>query len=104
MPPVRQRQLRGNVPQAFVHAMLIETAQRLDRAGGAGTTRGYDMRGTGLPRTAAGIRTLCAARCARGGEPSSHAVTRSGVQRPARARWTRSVRSSRPARSVGSKS
>ena len=30
---VRQRQLRGNVPQAFVHAMLIDTAQRLDLAG-----------------------------------------------------------------------
>jgi alpha,alpha-trehalase len=26
---VRQRQLRGNLPQAFVHAMLLETAQRL---------------------------------------------------------------------------
>lgn len=30
---VGQRQLRGNVPQAFVHAMLIETADRLDQAG-----------------------------------------------------------------------
>jgi GH15 family glucan-1,4-alpha-glucosidase len=26
---VRQRQLRGNLPQAFVHALLLETAQRL---------------------------------------------------------------------------
>ena len=26
---VRQRQLRGNLPQAFVHAMLLESAQRL---------------------------------------------------------------------------
>lgn len=26
---VRQRQLRGNLPQAFVHAMLLETAHRL---------------------------------------------------------------------------
>lgn len=26
---VRQRQLRGNLPQAFVHAMLLEAAQRL---------------------------------------------------------------------------
>ncbi len=38
---VRQRQLRGNLPQAFVHAMLLECAQRLaasppaDRAAGA---------------------------------------------------------------------
>ena len=30
---VRQRQLRGNVPQAFVHALLVETAHRLDAAG-----------------------------------------------------------------------
>jgi GH15 family glucan-1,4-alpha-glucosidase len=28
---VEQRQLRGNLPQAFVHAMLLETAQRLAR-------------------------------------------------------------------------
>lgn len=35
---VRQRQLRGNLPQAFVHALLLETAQRL-------ATRG-DTRGT----------------------------------------------------------
>ncbi|MGW5361166.1 glycoside hydrolase family 15 protein [Actinopolymorpha pittospori] len=28
---VRQRQLRGNIPQAFVHAMLLEAAQRLAR-------------------------------------------------------------------------
>ena len=26
---VHQRQLRGNLPQAFVHALLIETALRL---------------------------------------------------------------------------
>ncbi|MER6795230.1 glycoside hydrolase family 15 protein, partial [Amycolatopsis mediterranei] len=26
---VRQRQLRGNLPQAFVHGLLLETAQRL---------------------------------------------------------------------------
>ena len=26
---VRQRQLRGNLPQAFVHAMLLETSVRL---------------------------------------------------------------------------
>ncbi|MEU7788773.1 glycoside hydrolase family 15 protein [Amycolatopsis sp. NPDC049159] len=25
----RQRQLRGNLPQAFVHALLLETAHRL---------------------------------------------------------------------------
>jgi GH15 family glucan-1,4-alpha-glucosidase len=30
---VGQRQLRGNLPQAFVHALLIETAHRLDLAG-----------------------------------------------------------------------
>ena len=30
---VLQRQLRGNLPQAFVHALLVETAHRLDRAG-----------------------------------------------------------------------
>ncbi len=30
---VGQRQLRGNLPQAFVHALLIESAQRLDSAG-----------------------------------------------------------------------
>lgn len=29
---VGQRQLRGNLPQAFVHALLIQTAQRLDAA------------------------------------------------------------------------
>ena len=28
---VRQRQLRGNLPQAFVHALLIESAARLTR-------------------------------------------------------------------------
>ncbi|MFD9124033.1 hypothetical protein [Kitasatospora sp. NPDC059571] len=26
---VAQRQLRGNLPQAFVHAMMLETAARL---------------------------------------------------------------------------
>jgi hypothetical protein len=26
---VQQRHLRGNVPQAFAHAMLLECAQRL---------------------------------------------------------------------------
>ena len=26
---ITQRQLRGNLPQAFVHALLLETAQRL---------------------------------------------------------------------------
>jgi GH15 family glucan-1,4-alpha-glucosidase len=30
---VVQRQLRGNLPQAFVHALLLETAQRLGEAG-----------------------------------------------------------------------
>ena len=30
---VAQRQLRGNLPQAFVHALLIECAQRLSGAG-----------------------------------------------------------------------
>ena len=30
---VIQRQLRGNLPQAFVHALLLETAQRLGDAG-----------------------------------------------------------------------
>ena len=30
---VVQRQLRGNLPQAFVHALLLETAHRLGRAG-----------------------------------------------------------------------
>ena len=28
---VRQRQLRGNLPQAFVHALMIESAARLTR-------------------------------------------------------------------------
>ena len=28
---VRQRQLRGNLPQAFVHALLLETAVTLAR-------------------------------------------------------------------------
>ena len=31
---VRQRQLRGNLPQAFVHALLFETAHRLADYGG----------------------------------------------------------------------
>ena len=30
---VVQRQLRGNLPQAFVHALLLETAHRLGEAG-----------------------------------------------------------------------
>jgi GH15 family glucan-1,4-alpha-glucosidase len=30
---VVQRQLRGNLPQAFVHALLLESAHRLGRAG-----------------------------------------------------------------------
>jgi GH15 family glucan-1,4-alpha-glucosidase len=29
---VAQRQLRGNLPQAFVHALLIECAAELGRA------------------------------------------------------------------------
>lgn len=32
---VRQRQLRGNLPQAFVHALLLECAARLGRPWGA---------------------------------------------------------------------
>ena len=32
---VAQRQLRGNLPQAFVHAMLLETSIRLGTAPGA---------------------------------------------------------------------
>ena len=28
---ITQRQLRGNLPQAFVHALLLESAQRLSR-------------------------------------------------------------------------
>jgi GH15 family glucan-1,4-alpha-glucosidase len=28
---VRQRQLRGNLPQAFVHALMFEAASRLAR-------------------------------------------------------------------------
>lgn len=31
---VRQRQLRGNLPQGFVHAMLLECSQRLSRVAG----------------------------------------------------------------------
>ncbi len=30
---VVQRQLRGNLPQAFVHALLLESAHRLGQAG-----------------------------------------------------------------------
>ncbi len=30
---VQQRQLRGNLPQAFVHALLLESSLRLDGAG-----------------------------------------------------------------------
>ena len=37
---VVQRQLRGNLPQAFVHALLLETAQRLGEAGVS--SRGFD--------------------------------------------------------------
>ncbi len=32
---VLQRQLRGNLPQAFVHALLLETSVRLERTSGA---------------------------------------------------------------------
>ena len=39
---VVQRQLRGNLPQAFVHALLLETAQRLGEAGVS--SRGFDAR------------------------------------------------------------
>ncbi len=39
---VEQRQLRGNLPQAFVHALLLETAQRLGEAGVS--ARGFDAR------------------------------------------------------------
>ncbi len=35
---VTQRQLRGNLPQAFVHALLIECAQRLGAAGAGSST------------------------------------------------------------------
>ena len=28
-PRITQRQVRGNAPQAFVHALLLESAQRL---------------------------------------------------------------------------
>ncbi|MEV4754226.1 glycoside hydrolase family 15 protein [Micromonospora sp. NPDC049559] len=35
---VQQRQLRGNLPQAFVHALLLETAVTLSAPGGAGVT------------------------------------------------------------------
>ncbi len=40
---IAQRQLRGNLPQAFVHALLLETAARLaedpDRHGSRRRTR-----------------------------------------------------------------
>ncbi|MEP9364914.1 glycoside hydrolase family 15 protein [Nocardioides sp. CN2-186] len=39
---VVQRQLRGNLPQAFVHALLLETAQRLGEAGV--NSRGFTAR------------------------------------------------------------
>ena len=39
---VVQRQLRGNLPQAFVHALLLETAHRLGAAGVS--SRGFDAR------------------------------------------------------------
>jgi GH15 family glucan-1,4-alpha-glucosidase len=32
---VRQRQLRGNIPQAFVHAVMLEAATRLATGGAA---------------------------------------------------------------------
>lgn len=37
---VRQRQLRGNLPQAFVHALLLESAQLLAEEPGSGGSRG----------------------------------------------------------------
>lgn len=37
---VIQRQLRGNLPQAFVHALLLETSQRLGEAGVS--SRGFE--------------------------------------------------------------
>ena len=39
---VVQRQMRGNLPQAFVHALLLETAQRLGDAGVS--SRGFEAR------------------------------------------------------------
>lgn len=39
---VVQRQLRGNLPQAFVHALLLESAQRLGQAGV--NSRGFQAR------------------------------------------------------------
>lgn len=39
---VVQRQLRGNLPQAFVHALLLETAHRLGEAGVS--SRGFEAR------------------------------------------------------------
>nr|MBA3851429.1 glycoside hydrolase family 15 protein [Chloroflexota bacterium] len=39
---VIQRQLRGNLPQAFVHALLLETAHRLGEAGVS--SRGFEAR------------------------------------------------------------
>jgi hypothetical protein len=32
---IRERQLRGNLPQPFVHALLLDTAVRLGEAGAA---------------------------------------------------------------------
>jgi len=40
---VIQRQLRGNLPQAFVHALLLKTAHRLGEAGVS--SRGFEARG-----------------------------------------------------------
>ncbi len=42
---VTQRQLRGNLPQAFVHALLIESAQRLGDAGAGSLTEMSSGRG-----------------------------------------------------------
>jgi GH15 family glucan-1,4-alpha-glucosidase len=41
---VTQRQLRGNLPQAFVHALLLESSVRLDGHGSAGRPLGTDRR------------------------------------------------------------
>jgi hypothetical protein len=42
---VRQRQLRGNLPQAFVHALMLESAAALDAAGVGWETE--DIKGAG---------------------------------------------------------